>query len=69
MLVLSRKRKQRILLSGPGVRIWIQIMSLKQGRVKLGIQAPDSVNIARDDYLPPQELADGPPIWSGAQEG
>ena len=60
MLVLSRKKDQRIRI---GDDVVIQILQTKGGTVKVGIKAPETVPIVRDE-LPPrtepeQESSDG----------
>ena len=44
MLVLSRKQDEEILI---GKGISIRVIRVQGGRVKLGIEAPDSVRITR----------------------
>ena len=46
MLVLSRKKNQSILIEGG---IEIEVLQLKGGSVKIGIQAPDNVRIIRGE--------------------
>ncbi len=53
MLVLSRHAGDAIRISG---NIWIGVLSIKNNQVKLGIVAPESVQILRD------ELAAGKPL-------
>ncbi len=48
MLVLSRKRNQAIQIDS---MIQITVISMSQGRVKLGITAPDHVRIVRDELI------------------
>lgn len=45
MLVLSRRPSEKILF--PGTRIAIQVVSIKSGVVRLGIEAPPEVSILR----------------------
>jgi carbon storage regulator len=46
MLVLSQKIGQAIQISG-GIRV--TVLRIRNGQVRLGIEAPDSVEILRDD--------------------
>ena len=38
-----------------GDNIWITVTYLSDGRVKLGIDAPRNINVAREEVLPPEE--------------
>jgi len=49
MLVLSRRRQERIVIGG----VELTILDIGPGRVRLGIAAPDSVAIVRAELLPP----------------
>lgn len=51
MLVLSRKREQRIRI---GDNILVEIIRTGRNTVKIGIQAPDDIRVMRDELL--QEL-------------
>ncbi len=48
MLVLSRRANESIVLSG-GIRI--TVVETGRGRVKLGIDAPRHIRVARDEIL------------------
>jgi carbon storage regulator len=48
MLVLSRKRLEAVLI-GDGIRI--TVIKLDRNQVRLGIEAPDHVNIAREELV------------------
>ncbi len=48
MLVLSRKSSEGLVLDG---RIRVRILSVRGTRVKLGIEAPDDVEIVRDELM------------------
>lgn len=52
MLVLSRKRGEAIVV---GDNIRISIVEVQGNRVRLGIEAPTSVRVRREE-LPPEEL-------------
>lgn len=51
MLVLSRKRDEKILLKVNGVeeRIELTVVRIDQNKVRLGIKASDSVTILRSE--------------------
>jgi carbon storage regulator len=49
MLVLSRKVGERIVIAGD---IVVQVMAVNGGRVRLGIDAPASVGIWREECVP-----------------
>jgi carbon storage regulator CsrA len=53
MLVLSRKKNESIILSGAGIadRIKITCCQIRPGQVRLGIEAPPSVEIARGELM------------------
>lgn len=49
MLILTRKLDQAIVIDGP---CRIVVVGFEQGRVKLGIQAPDGVTVLREELVP-----------------
>jgi carbon storage regulator len=53
MLVLSRKIGERIVIE-PGIEI--AVVDIRGGKVRIGIQAPDSVRIFRDEIAPAPRL-------------
>lgn len=48
MLILSRKKEQAIIIDG---EIKITILDIDQNRVQLGIKAPRSISIYREEVL------------------
>ena len=53
MLVIARKVEESFQI---GPDIWVKILSVRGNAVRVGITAPDSVDIFRDDhaeYVPP----------------
>ena len=46
MLVLSRKKGQRILI---GPNIYVKVIEIRGNRVKLGFEGPDDVPIHREE--------------------
>jgi carbon storage regulator CsrA len=62
MLVLSRRLHEKILL--PGLDIAVQVVAIKPGVVRLGIDAPPEVRICREELLDRSRAATGnPPGW------
>lgn len=49
MLVLTRKNRQRIFV---GKDIVLEVLTIDRDRVRLGITAPDGVEILREELLP-----------------
>lgn len=53
MLVLSRRKFEKLILTTEsGERIELAICEITWGRVRLGIAAPDSVKILREELIP-----------------
>lgn len=48
MLVLSRKEGQSILIGGD---IWVQVVQIRGGQVRLAFRAPGNVPIVREELL------------------
>jgi len=48
MLVISRKRGERIVIAG---NISVEVLEVGKGRVKLGVQAPIEVPIHREEIF------------------
>ncbi len=68
MLVLSRRLNERILL--PTVPAAVQVVSIKPGVVRLGIEAPAQVPVLREELrlqpgARPEALAEGPGLAEG----
>ena len=57
MLVLSRRLHEKVLF--PGLNITVQVVSIKPGVVRIGIEAPPDVRIVREEILaqPPAPAA------------
>lgn len=51
MLVLSRRPSEKIVL--PGLGVTVQVVAVKPGVVRLGIEAPRGVLVLREELLPP----------------
>jgi carbon storage regulator len=51
MLVLSRKQNQDIIIGPPGSEIVIRIMSFRDGKVRVGINAPENVPVDREEIF------------------
>lgn len=54
MLILSRKRNQKILI---GHDIEISVQRIAGGRVLIGVEAPREMNIARGELVEDKEQA------------
>ncbi|MCZ6707621.1 MAG: carbon storage regulator [Chloroflexi bacterium] len=55
MLILTRKTEQGIVFDGG---ITVRVLSIEGERVKLGITAPDSVLVLREELCRPDQLPD-----------
>lgn len=53
MLILSRKPNERIKIGG---NIWITVVRLGRGQVRLGIEAPPNTNIVREELVQPETI-------------
>lgn len=56
MLILTRKKNESVVLtikpvSGDDVPIIIELVDIKHGQVRIGIDAPDCVNVKRSELL------------------
>ena len=49
MLVLSRKEGERIFLEVNGVRIVVELAAMMAGKVRIGVTAPRTVTILREE--------------------
>lgn len=47
MLVLSRRLQEKIVI--PGLDVTIQVVSIKPGSVRLGIEAPPEISVLREE--------------------
>lgn len=54
MLILTRKKDESIIING---NIEIQIMSIEEGKVKIGIEAPKDIEIFRSEVFEKIEAA------------
>jgi carbon storage regulator len=70
MLVLSRKRGEKVIIGGD---ITLTVVEVKGNRVRLAVEAPDQIRILRaelgswhDDPLDPD--LEGKPDWSAADD-
>lgn len=55
MLVLSRKESETVLI---GDDIVLTILSIKGNQIKLGINAPDDVNVVREEIYQKRNIKD-----------
>lgn len=49
MLVLTRKKNEKIVISHGDVMIEVTVMEIRDGRVRLGLLAPPDVKICRHE--------------------
>ncbi|MEX1254050.1 MAG: carbon storage regulator [Dehalococcoidia bacterium] len=63
MLVLDRKLQEGFWIDG---RIFIKVLSIGKRRVKLGIEAPENLEIVREELAPGQD--NGVPKPEGTEE-
>ena len=54
MLILTRKKDESIIING---NIEIQIISIEEGKVKIGIEAPKEIEIYRSEVFEKIQLA------------
>lgn len=54
MLVVSRKQNERIYLKVGTVTVVVTVAEIDRGKVRIGIDAPQSVRIYREEVLPPE---------------
>lgn len=52
MLILARKTGERIRIRVADADVWVQVTEVTGGRVRLGIEAPASAHIVREELLP-----------------
>ena len=55
MLVLSRRLNQKLVL--PGLNVTVQVVAVKNGVVRLGVEAPPDVQVLREELLRPEPHA------------
>jgi carbon storage regulator CsrA len=53
VLVLSRRLHEKIVL--PGLNVTIQVVAIKGGVVRIGIEAPPDVQVMREELLDQSE--------------
>ncbi len=51
MLVLSRRLNEKVVF--PGLGVTVQVVSVRPGVVRLGIEAPSEVQVLREELLQP----------------
>ena len=66
MLVLSRQQTDSIFI-GPDIKV--TVLSISGGRVKLGIEAPKTVHVARSEIMPTCEVPNPARIAHGRSKG
>jgi len=59
VLVLSRRLRQKIVL--PGLNLTVQVLEIKGGTVRLGIEGPPEVPVLREELRGQRPTAVGEP--------
>ncbi len=57
MLVLSRKRDERIVIGEGPNRVELTVVEIRGDKVRLGIAAPREIPVWREELLPHEEAA------------
>lgn len=52
MLILERKPSQKLILTHKGVEITVMVTKVRGNRVRLGVTAPESVQVRRAELKP-----------------
>jgi carbon storage regulator CsrA len=52
MLILERKPSQKLILTHQGVEITVMVTKVRGNRVRLGVTAPESVQVRRAELKP-----------------
>ena len=55
MLVLTRRPHEKIVL--PGLHVTLQVVAVKGGTVRIGIEAPPDVRVLREELLDQSQAA------------
>jgi len=56
MLVVSRKQAERVRFDIAGVHVWLTVVKVDRGKVRLGFEAPPWVVIEREEILPEGQI-------------
>jgi carbon storage regulator CsrA len=59
MLVLSRRLNEKIVL--PELGITVQVLAVKKGAIRLGIEAPPDISVCREEVLRRSQARTGQP--------
>src|SRR5580698_6931968 len=62
VLILSRKNDESIVIGGSGHAITITVVAIRNGRVRLGIEAPADVRVNRVEVCEPNSSEPRPTI-------
>lgn len=63
MLVLTREADERVRITTPTGEMWITVMKMSRGQVRLGFLGPREFVVAREELVP----ADERPAQKGSQ--
>lgn len=63
MLILTRRPGERLrIVTDAGEHIWVTILGGRGNQIRVGIDAPKTVKVMRDEILPPEERRAAPPV-------
>ena len=65
MLVLGRKRGERLAIDTANGRVWVSVVACTEGsKVRIGVDAPADVTVTREELISEvrQEAGDGSPL-------
>jgi carbon storage regulator CsrA len=71
MLVLTRKNRESVIIGRPGTgnqMMKVTVLEVRGGKVRLGIEADQSIRILRSELLQ-HDLATEGASWAGSCEG
>lgn len=63
MLVLTRRKEERIVIQLGGQDVVVQVVGIERNRVRLGITAPPEVALHREELLAAAALVADEPLY------
>lgn len=69
MLVLSRKKKQRVVINEGANQIIVEVVEIRGDKIRLGFQAPDHISVHREEVYAAILAERGPLPRAGNHEG